>query len=212
MRLTILFDNQSWAQGLKSSWGFSCLLETSQRNILFDTGSDGELLLTNMRKLGIDPRTIDMVFISHAHWDHTGGLYMLLQIQKVPVVIPASMSLSQPIPGVITVTNSTELYPGIYSTGELGGIEQSLLVETGSGLLAVVGCSHPGVGNILKKASEYGKVKYLVGGLHGFNEFRLLRELELICPVHCTQFREEIRLEYPERYVSGGVGKILKFK
>ena len=48
------------------------------------------------------------------------------------------------------------------------------------------GCSHSGVGNILKAASQFGKPYALIGGLHGFSDFDLVKDLTLICPTHCT--------------------------
>jgi len=38
------------------------------------------------------------------------------------------------------VKKPTKLYEGIYSTGELEGIEQSLCVETGKGIVIIAGC------------------------------------------------------------------------
>jgi 7,8-dihydropterin-6-yl-methyl-4-(beta-D-ribofuranosyl)aminobenzene 5'-phosphate synthase len=72
--LRILYDNTSCAQNLKADWGFAALIQTHDRTILFDTGADGEILLYNMRQLGIDPGSISDLFISHCHFDHIGGL------------------------------------------------------------------------------------------------------------------------------------------
>jgi len=77
--------------------------------------------------------------------------------------------------------------------------------------VVVCGCSHPGVGNILKAASQFGPVSALVGGLHGFQEFDLLAGLNLVCPCHCTQHKLEIMTRYPKTAVSGGAGKVLEF-
>ena len=212
MKLSILYDNKAFAQGMMSDWGFSCLIETKKANILFDTGAEGRILLQNMNMMGIDPSCVDMVFISHGHWDHTGGLRDFLSLRNVPVLLPASASPRRSVPGIEVIRDAVELFPGIYTTGELGGIEQSLILETRRGLLVVVGCSHPGVGKILRAASAYGKVGHLVGGLHAFDEFPLLDPLESVCPIHCTQHRREIRLRYPDKWVEGGVGRILQFE
>jgi 7,8-dihydropterin-6-yl-methyl-4-(beta-D-ribofuranosyl)aminobenzene 5'-phosphate synthase len=99
----------------------------------------------------------------------------------------------------------------IFSTGELPGAEQSLVVKTAKGLAAIVGCSHHGVGTILKAASRFGRVAALIGGLHEFKEYELLADLTLICPCHRTQHRTEIMARYPETVISGGVGKVLNF-
>ena len=75
--ITILYDNYVFTEGLKSDWGFSCLLTGAEKTILFDTGTKGELLLENIEKMK-DPRDVDIVVISHNHRDHTGGLLAFL--------------------------------------------------------------------------------------------------------------------------------------
>ena len=73
MKLTIIYDNTVFKPVLQSDWGFSCLVEVENcPKILFDTGTDGDILLSNMSKLNIDPLSIKEVFISHAHFDHQG--------------------------------------------------------------------------------------------------------------------------------------------
>jgi 7,8-dihydropterin-6-yl-methyl-4-(beta-D-ribofuranosyl)aminobenzene 5'-phosphate synthase len=59
MKITIVFDNYLHNPELKTEWGFSCLIEGFEKNILFDTGSDGEILLENMQKLKLDPKKTD---------------------------------------------------------------------------------------------------------------------------------------------------------
>ena len=51
-----------------------------------------------------------------------------------------------------------------YSTGALDDFEQSLVVRQDDRMVVVVGCSHPGVGRILKAASRFGHVDTLIGG------------------------------------------------
>jgi len=60
--------------------------------------------------------------------------------------------------------------------------------------------------DILNAASQLGKPYAIIGGLHRFNEFDLLKDLQLVCPTHCTQFKEKIKSLYPEKCVDGGAG------
>lgn len=212
MRITIIYDDKVLKKGLKADWGFSCLVEVAGApRILFDTGASGAVLLHNMQKLGLDPSTISEVFISHAHQDHLGGLPTLLQLNaKIRIYIPGSCPQPTGAKDVLRIREPLQLHENIFSTGELGRIEQSLMVRTGEGLVVIDGCSHPGVRTILQSASRLGKVSALIGGLHGFREFDLLQDLRLVCPCHCTLFKSDIRCLYPERYLECGVGRILE--
>lgn len=44
------------------------------RTALFDVGPYGDVWLDNARRLGIDLAAIDTLFLSHWHWDHSGGI------------------------------------------------------------------------------------------------------------------------------------------
>ncbi len=79
MKLTCLVDNAVQpSSGFWGEHGLAYLVEAAGRRILFDTGQSGTVLAHNLKLLGIDPATIDAVAISHAHYDHTGGLPALL--------------------------------------------------------------------------------------------------------------------------------------
>jgi len=212
MKITIVYDNTVFKKGLIADWGFSCLVEVEKTpKILFDTGANGSILLDNMKGLGIKPMSIKEVFISHNHFDHIGGLSDFLKINpEVKVYLPFSCPELPGIKEVIKVSEPLRIRENIFSTGELQEIEQSLVVKTDKGLVVIVGCSHPGVENILQVASQFGKVYALIGGLHGFSQFELLKDMELICPTHCTQYKSKIKSLYPEKYIEGGVGKIIK--
>lgn len=210
MKITIIYDNIVWEPALTPDWGFACLVEIAGHTLLFDTGARGDLLLGNMGKLGIDPSIVDTVFISHNHWDHTGGLANFLHTQSATVVIPAAC----PVPGnaaaVVTVKNPTEIFENVYSTGQLGDFEQSLVIKCHHRAVVVAGCSHPGVDRIFTAASRFGKVGTLIGGLHGFNDFFLIDRLDAICPAHCTRYIDEIRLRYPDKYLAAGAGRVVE--
>ena len=207
--ITILYDNTAWLKSLPADWGFACLVEARGKKILFDTGAKGPLLLGNMQALQIDPLEVDTVFISHNHWDHTGGLADFLKVNPVSVYLPESCPQNGTPPGSVRVSAPLEIYPGIYSTGELQGIEQSLVIRTDDGIVVVVGCAHPGVKAILTAASAFGRIRALVGGLHGFDDFRLIKSLETICPTHCTRHIPKIKTRFPDAFISGGAGRVI---
>jgi len=211
MRITLIYDNEVYKEGLEADWGFSCLVEAENKKILFDTGASGRILLSNMEKLKIEPSSIDEVFISHPHFDHTGGLSDFLDKNRdVKIYVPSSFKENLNAKEVIYVKEKIKLHESLFSTGELEGIEQSLCVKTEKGIVVIVGCSHPKLENILKVASQFGKVYALIGGLHGFKDFDLLNDLKLVCPCHCTQHKLEIKSLYSEKYVEGGAGKIIE--
>jgi 7,8-dihydropterin-6-yl-methyl-4-(beta-D-ribofuranosyl)aminobenzene 5'-phosphate synthase len=164
-----------------------------------------------MHELGIDPAAIDIIVISHAHWDHTGGLSELLKVnQTASLFLPSSFQPLLPERSVVEVTNPVKITDTVFSTGELAGVEQSLVVKIDTGLAVISGCAHPGVGPILEAASSYGKVAVLIGGLHGFREFDLVKDLDLICACHCTVNKSQIKTLYPDKWLEGGVGTVIE--
>jgi 7,8-dihydropterin-6-yl-methyl-4-(beta-D-ribofuranosyl)aminobenzene 5'-phosphate synthase len=188
------------------------LIETGDAPpLLFDTGADGYTLIHNMKRLGIDPRRFGAVAISHAHGDHIGGLSKILEMNElVEIYAPASIEAAVSGRKVVKVSRPVEISQTVFSTGELGGIEQSLALKTSKGVVVVAGCSHPGVGVILDAASHYGECYGILGGLHGFHDFSLLDGLSLICPCHCTHYKSELRRLFPESYISCGAGLVLE--
>ncbi len=211
MKLKIIYDNESYLEGLRPDWGFSCLIEARDKRILFDTGTDGMLLLENMHALGIAPASITEVFFSHAHFDHIGGLATFLrENEHVKIYAPETLRGIRPAAEVVYVKEPIQLDSHFHSTVLLENIEQSLVIEDEKGVIVIVGCSHPGVGAILESARNVGRPHTLVGGLHGFDEYPLLGLLDFVCPTHCTQHISEIRSRYPEKYVPGGAGAVIE--
>jgi len=91
IRITVVYDNNPYKKGLETSWGFSSVVAGVEKTILFDTGDNGQLLLENMSKTGIDVNSIETVVLSHIHGDHTGGLEEFLKKNpKVSVSLPKS--------------------------------------------------------------------------------------------------------------------------
>lgn len=211
MELLVIYDNEIFqeAKGLRKEWGFSCLIDNGIEKVLFDTGGNGSILLGNMEVLGVDPSEIDKLVISHEHWDHNGGLKKLLpHLQGVDVYDLADRKLPS---GLVhhRVDGPMEIADGVRTTGMLEGSpvnEQSMVLQGEEGLWVVAGCSHPGVSSILDSARKMGRVVGLLGGFHGMSDLDLLRDLDHIYPMHCTQKKEEILEEYPQTAKEGGVG------
>lgn len=84
-----VFDNLSFVGGkVHSAWA----LTTREGIILLDTiypYNSEELIVGGMRKLGLEPKDIKYVVISHAHQDHIGGAEMLQKRYGARVVMSA---------------------------------------------------------------------------------------------------------------------------
>jgi len=90
MKVAVLYENHSgFRKGLLGGHGFSALVEHGGIRVLVDTGTDGRVLLSNMEALGIEPDSIDYLFITHGHYDHTGGLKALLEARSKPLKVIA---------------------------------------------------------------------------------------------------------------------------
>ena len=226
MELIVVYDNEA-KEGLLKGWGFSCFINTGKHRILFDTGWDGHVLLNNMEALGIDIHEIDILVLSHNHWDHIGGLpTFLFQNPNVDVYVPASFSgnlkkeiaargkhlyrevstdpkrLHDAYPRLHEVTGPQEICRGVCTTGELGTDikEQSLVIESVRGMYVLTGCAHPGLETILHSASRLGSVVGIIGGLHDSTDYSLLRNLQFIGAGHCTSHKEDVMQLFPQTY------------
>jgi 7,8-dihydropterin-6-yl-methyl-4-(beta-D-ribofuranosyl)aminobenzene 5'-phosphate synthase len=233
LRITTLYDNCERLGELKTNWGFSCLVELGETIVLFDTGGDSPTLMHNIDELGIDLTRVQALVLSHDHGDHTGGLKGVLERCSGLKVYVCS-SFSPRTKGevktyggeIIDVTGPVEIVPGIHSTGELGTAihEQSLVVDTGEGIVVITGCAHPGVVGIVRKAKQVvaGDVLLLMGGFHlmGAPEAvvtRATRDLkdlgvQKVSPSHCTGDAaiEQFHEAFGENFISGGVGLVVE--
>ena len=227
MRATITFNNVPFDRRLQPEWGFSVYIEGFPQKILFDTGADGKILLSNMRLLGIDPKSIGLLFFSHSHWDHTGGAEAFLKENPdVSIYVLSSFaSMFRDYREVIS-DEPQRLLGGVLSTGKMGITieEQSLLVNTAKGWVIFTGCSHPNVADIVERAKEVtkGGIHLVMGGFHlpGYEEpvikgiIRRFRQagVEKVAPSHCTgepAFRL-FKEEYGEDYLETGVGSVIE--
>ena len=72
-------DHTLSAASFRAEHGVAFAIETPAGQILFDTGQSGDVLAHNAAQMGIDLHQIDALALSHAHYDHTGGLSTFLQ-------------------------------------------------------------------------------------------------------------------------------------
>ncbi len=75
MKISILTDNLSGTT-TAAEHGLSYLIEHDGKRILFDTGQS-DLFLVNAGIMGVDTNDIDMIILSHGHYDHGNGLQYL---------------------------------------------------------------------------------------------------------------------------------------
>lgn len=235
VNITVIYDNNTFKEGLRTAWGFSCVITGLEKTILFDTGGDGSLLLENISKLGIDPNSIELVALSHAHWDHTGGMELLLEENhNVDVFVPESFPrdfkqmVSSRGAKIIEIEKSTKICKGAHSTGQLGTSikEQGLIIRTDKGMILITGCAHPGIVNMARKAKELfnENILFVMGGFHlnaasnkEINEIiKAFKDIEVkyAGPCHCTgdNARALFAEQFGDKYVNIGVGRVIEVK
>lgn len=233
LQMIVVYDNNAFGENLKADWGFSCLIRGLEKSVLFDTGTNGKILLSNMEKLGIHPGEIDTVFLSHEHKDHTGGLEALLNLNSsVEVWLPNffSSSFKNKIKNkgstVREVTNFQEICEGAYTSGIIEGWikEQSLILNTGKGLILITGCAHPQIVKIIDRVKKLLKknIHLVFGGFHmgAYNENEINEiigqfqdsRVKKVGPCHCTgdEARRLFAEEYKDDFIEIGVGKVIK--
>ena len=87
MLIRTLVENTVVSANFASEHGLSLHIETPDLNILFDVGAS-DLFAQNAQKLGVDIGAVDLLVISHGHYDHGGGLKKFLELNtKAPIYI-----------------------------------------------------------------------------------------------------------------------------
>ncbi len=142
---------------------------------------------------------------------------------------PEVLEAGTPWPGgnFTGVSKITEVLPGFFivpgvstTPGTLELKELSLAVKTPKGVVLVVGCSHPGIENIIKSATTIDpKVNIVFGGFHHIqaDDIEVARlatvlkgQVEKVAPGHCTGEPEFVALRkaFGEGYVYAGLGTV----
>jgi 7,8-dihydropterin-6-yl-methyl-4-(beta-D-ribofuranosyl)aminobenzene 5'-phosphate synthase len=227
MNIKVLFDNYSKDKDFLIGWGVSCLID---EHILFDTGEDFEKLFHNMKKMDVSIKDITKIIISHEHWDHTGGLWGILEkrkeLTKVYICSNSSKDFKNEIlkynVELIDINGDLKIEDDIYTTGQIickykGSdlFEQALILKTDKGVSVITGCAHPGIIKIVNYAQKNFKepINFIVGGFHlkDFNDKELDNVMEQlnkikfnkIVPIHCTGRKavETIKQNYSDKFM-----------
>jgi 7,8-dihydropterin-6-yl-methyl-4-(beta-D-ribofuranosyl)aminobenzene 5'-phosphate synthase len=235
LKLTLLFDNIPCDPQLEYLWGFSCLVELANQRLLFDTGSNGRALLRNMQALNIEPAGLDFLFISHAHWDHIGGLDSVLELNPdLHLIVPSGISprmmhdLGSMCGKLTEITEAPGTFAlGLASTGVLPGEppEHALVITLNEGSVVITGCAHPGIATIAEAAIRQTErpLALLAGGFHLFEvtseevvavtEQLTALDIDHIMPTHCTGplATQMLRERFGSRLLPGGLGQTIEF-
>ena len=79
-------DRQVSEAGLKRAWGFTPLIKYDGKTILFNTGGKEDILKHNFQVLGVNPKELDAVVISHQHWEMYEAIDFIIKEQpKIPI-------------------------------------------------------------------------------------------------------------------------------
>lgn len=80
MQAKVIVDNIA-GENLSGEWGLCVYITYGDQKILLDTGAS-RLFASNAEAYGIDLADVDMGVLSHAHYDHAGGLETFFQVNK----------------------------------------------------------------------------------------------------------------------------------
>ena len=148
VRITILCENTVGpVSGTLGEHGFAALVEGVGGSVLFDTGQ-GDTLLHNALRMNRDLRRVELVALSHGHYDHTGGLLTLLRTcgakdvhahpgifsrryrvkdtgESIPIGIPYDEAFLRGMGARFSLNESfREILPGVFLTGEVPRINR----------------------------------------------------------------------------------------
>jgi len=143
LRIAVVADNQALSPDFKPEHGLAVWLEADNRYFMFDTGQ-GTNLLANANALGLPLQKLDAVILSHGHYDHSGGLALLMascphaKIYMHPAVLRKRYSiqtdgsshsigipeevktqLRKEFERIVWTTVPTELFSGFWITGPI---------------------------------------------------------------------------------------------
>ena len=146
MEISIIFDKESVNDRYACGWGVSYLIDG---RVVFDAGEKSEYIKANIKELNIDLSKVEKIVISHKHWDHRGGLWDLLDVNKNVELFGCSdffEEFEDKVSGYNfkLVKDSQEITKNIYTTGCFkvdykndNLSEQAIVIRTDKGISLV---------------------------------------------------------------------------
>jgi len=139
--------------------GYAVFVSYEGKKFLMDTGISEKSLDTNMNAAGITLQDLDFVFLSHKHFDHTGGLgFIRRERPSLPIYIPPGGGFSN-TENLIEVNDHLKVGPNVFlihTHNNISGVtdELSLLIKTNKGPYVFSACSHTGITKILENSKR----------------------------------------------------------
>jgi len=236
MTIKIIYDNTS-VDGYNADWGFSCVINDS---VLFDTGDDPEILQKNFELMGLKISDIKIVFLSHKHKDHTGGLTYLLNSGDFSAKIYCTNDTRKALkkmkgirnPELIVIKKFSEIAENIFTTGIIDGTykgkaleEQSLVIQNNGKIGIIAGCSHPGIISMVESVQEdfpTAEISFVIGGFHFLDKGEKIiketaKDLKSLAvkragPCHCSgaKAKKIFRKIFKNDFIEIDAGRILE--
>ncbi|MBN1332847.1 MAG: MBL fold metallo-hydrolase [Synergistales bacterium] len=273
LRIVTLVENTAGEHhALINEHGISFYIEKDGHKILFDTGQS-DAFLKNAAQMRIDLSDLEIVVLSHGHYDHSGGFRHLisltgsfqmkvgegffndkyalrknaydflgnnfdesfLQTSRVPYSF-VTRGLEELLPGIFILSGFPRIHkdekvnPRFFLLKEGRFVhdrfddEILLALDSPGGLIVLLGCSHPGMKNMMDAVKQrLGRpIHAVLGGTHlveskGEGLERSLEylndpEIGIIGVSHCTGEEAMSRLkEKNPRYSHNMTGSSLYF-
>lgn len=234
IKILMLYNNMGKKADFKSKWGLSMWIENNQTAILFDTGGKPSTLWKNVSTAAVDIQKLSTIIISHHHYDHVGGLPIILEKTnyRPEVYVPEAnlkfIKHKNPKAKVTGITGPIQINDYLWSTGQHRCStdfdtvhEQSLIIYQNGSMYLLTGCSHPGIDKIVKKAKQIypdKKLNLIIGGFHmpnySYNQVKKISDelkrlqVKKIGPSHCTGGRtiSILKKEWKENFIDFCLG------
>lgn len=261
MKITTIIENSLGEnKSLINEHGLSFFIEDNDKNILFDTGKSGNFV-ENAKKLNIDLNKTNYLVLSHAHYDHCGGVKTFLNSftakpelfvstnffknsnkyhhsvgnQKLDFasdnneynyiginfdetfIKNKNLNINYVCQDIINITDNIYIFSNFEETYKFESLNPNMIIkenenyvidsfndeivlgiDTEKGILILLGCSHPGILNIVSTIAKRTnkKIYGILGGTHLIeaDETRINKtidvlkalDIKLIGVSHCT--------------------------